>query len=173
MIKISLSSSIYLQRLIQTRITLKLFLLVGLLAQSVWALTENHLRVFEVFPSEYAQYGISPFFGPVDHSYLQTVTLIVERNNEYGAVTNVLLHYLNHKDDARLSVPVSYSCSNKKDRCFIEFSVHQRYQNNVQVEIFYQADANVIPISGARYQIKDLGTLSEMKQKHHHQHHED
>lgn len=169
MIKIRIFSSFHPLLLMHT---LRWFLLVALMTNSAWALTENHLRVFEIFPSNYAQYGISPFFGPVDASHLQTMTVIVAQSNEYGAVTNVLVHYLNHKDETRLSVPVSYGCSDEKSRCFIEFFVHQRYQNNVQVEVFYQTDAKVIPKSGARYQIKDLGTLSERMHKHHHPHHE-
>lgn len=169
--KIGTFLSISSQQPIQIRGLLRLFLLVCLLSHSVEALTENHLRVFEVFPSEYAQYGISPFFGPIDQDHLQSVTLIIAQNNDYGAVTNVLVHYFNHKDESRLSVPASYSCNIEKARCFIEFSVHRRYQNNIQVEVHYLADARAVPAFGARYLIKDLGALSEMMQKHHHEHH--
>jgi hypothetical protein len=145
--------------------------LLGLfLSNYAWSLTENHLRVFEVFPNQYAQHGVTVFFGPVDQTHLQTITLIVEQNNDYGALTQVLIHYLNHKNDMRLSVPASVDCSNQNERCFIEFFIHEQYQNNIEVDIHYHAQTNAVPSEGARYQIKDLGVMSGMMQKHHHHH---
>ena len=149
---------------------LNLMFLMSFLSVDCYALTENHLRVFEVFPNQYAQYGVTPFFGPVDENQLQTVTLIVEQDNAYGVVTQVLVHYHNHKNELRLSVPLSYECSDENRRCFIEFFIHERYQNNIEVGIHYQADTHATDIKGARYLIKDLGAISGMIQKHHHIH---
>lgn len=138
-------------------------LLTILLATAASAESLRQTDYYDVWPNQYGKYGVTPIFGPVTVDGLQTLTLFVKRFSRHGELDSITLHYLNNRGDMHFSAPLYYQCMEDKNRCFLEFAIEARYQNNLEIELLYQTPND--PQRLIKYRIKDIGVMGGLLQK--------
>lgn len=118
---------------------------------------------YDVWPNQYGQYGVTPIFGPVTVDGLQTLTLILKQHSRHGVLASITVHYLTNRGDLHFSAPLHYQCMDDNNRCFLEFAIEARYENNLEIELLYETPND--PQRLIEYRIKDLGVMGSLLQK--------
>ena len=137
--------------------------LIMLLPVAVLAESLRQIDYYDVWPNQYGKYGVTPIFGPVTVDGLQTLTLILKQHSRHGVLASITLHYLDNRGDLHFSAPLRYQCMDDKNRCFLEFAIEARYENNLEIELLYQTLND--PERVIEYRIKDIGVMSSLLQK--------
>ena len=102
-------------------------------------------------------------FKPLSEYPLQTLTLILKQHSRHGVLASITVHYLTNRGDLHFSAPLRYQCMDDKNRCFLEFAIEARYENNLEIELLYQTLND--PERVIEYRIKDIGVMSSLLQK--------